>query len=150
MNALLTAITLWLSANFSLPMVPDHPHVERVPSARIFAILTRGVASDKFTSPAPPYQAGSGSVVSVYDDTAKTIYLPQDWTGATPAELSVLVHEMVHHAQNALGLKYQCMQEREQLAYLAQERWLGLFGRSLASEFEIDAMTLLVRTKCFH
>jgi hypothetical protein len=36
------------------------------------------------------------------------------------------------------------------LAASSQERWLGLFGRSLASEFQIDAMTLLVRTKCFH
>jgi hypothetical protein len=57
---------------------------------------------------------------------------------------------MVHHVQNLLGLKYHCSQEREQLAYVAQERWLGLFGRSLASDFELDPLTVLVKTKCFH
>ena len=57
---------------------------------------------------------------------------------------------MVHHAQNLLGLKHECPQEREKLAYLAQDRWLGLFGRSLESDFELDPMTLLIRTKCLH
>src|SRR5260221_11569978 len=31
--------------------------------------------------------------------------------GRTPAELSILVHEMVHHFQNVLGLKHECPQE---------------------------------------
>jgi hypothetical protein len=46
----------------------------------------------------------------------KTIYLPKNWTGSTPAELSVLVHEMVHHLQGATKTKYECPQAREQLA----------------------------------
>ena len=55
---------------------------------------------------------------------------------------------MVHHLQNAAGLKYECPQAREQQAYAAQQRWLGLFGSDLRKEFELDAMTLLVRTRC--
>jgi hypothetical protein len=62
----------------------------------------------------------------------------------------VLVHEMVHHVQNVGGLKYACPQEREKLAYTAQERWLGLFGRNLEADFEIDAFSLLVKTRCLH
>jgi hypothetical protein len=38
--------------------------------------------------------------VAVYDDLTKTIFLPHSWKGETPADLSVLVHEMVHHLQN--------------------------------------------------
>ena len=67
----------------------------------------------------------------------------------TPAELSVLVHEVVHHIQNLLSLKFECPQQRERLAYLAQERWLGLFNRSLASDFELHPLSLLVKTRCF-
>ena len=89
-------------------------------------------------------------IVSVYDDTTKTIYLPVGWTSSKPADLSVLVHEMVHHLQNVAGLKFECPQEREQLAYSAQERWLGLFGHDLLHDFELDGFTILVKTKCFY
>jgi hypothetical protein len=55
-------------------------------------------------------QRGSPDVreaVAAYDDEMKTIYLPEGWTGATPAERSVLVHPMVHHLQNLGKLKYE-------------------------------------------
>ena len=55
---------------------------------------------------------------------------------------------MVHHLQNRAGLKFACPAEREQMAYEAQDKWLGLFGRNLQSEFEIDAFTLRVSTTC--
>jgi len=56
----------------------------------------------------------------------------------------------VHHVQNVAGLKYACAQEREKLAYEAQERWLGLFGHSLERDFELDGFSLLVKTRCFY
>lgn len=70
------------------------------------------------------------------------------WTGKSPADVSVLVHEMVHHVQNVAGLKYACPEEREKPAYDAQNQWLALFGRKVTEEFELDPMTLLVRTNC--
>jgi len=88
--------------------------------------------------------------VAVYSYATQTIYLPEGWTGTSPAELSVLVHELVHHVQNVAGLKYACAQEREKLAYEAQERWLGLFGHSLERDFELDGFSLLVKTRCFY
>jgi len=48
-----------------------------------------------------------------------------------------------------LRLKYECPQEREKLAYIAQDRWLALFGHSLESDFHMDAFSLLVKTQCF-
>jgi hypothetical protein len=74
--------------------------------------------------------------------------LPDQWTGRSAAELSVLVHELVHHLQEAAELRYECPAAREQLAYAAQERWLGLFGLSLSSEFDIDPFTLKISTEC--
>jgi len=91
---------------------------------------------------------GGSEIVAVYEDATQTIFLPEGWAGASPAEMSVLVHEMVHHLQGNAKLGYACPQEREKLAYAAQQRWLGLFGRTLSSEFEIDPFTLLVRTGC--
>jgi hypothetical protein len=88
--------------------------------------------------------------VAVYDDLTKTIYLPDTWKGETPADLSILVHEMVHHLQNTSRKKYECPGAREQMAYAAQDKWLKLFGRDLLSEFQIDAFTLRVSTACLN
>jgi hypothetical protein len=78
----------------------------------------------------------------------RTIYLPEGWTGRSPSEVSVLVHELVHHLQNVGGLKFECAGERERPAYQAQSRWLELFDKNLAEEFNLDPMTVLVRTNC--
>jgi len=36
------------------------------------------------------------------------MYLREGWSGATAAEISVLVHEMVHHLQHEARLGYAC------------------------------------------
>ncbi len=74
--------------------------------------------------------------------------LPKGWAGRSHAELSVLLHELVHHIQTTAHLTYECPAAREKLAYAAQEKWLGLFNLSLASEFNIDPFTLKVATEC--
>ena len=51
--------------------------------------------------------------------------------------------------RNVAGLAYDCAEAREKPAYQAQARWLELFDTSLEQEFELDAMTLLVRSNCF-
>lgn len=150
MNALMTAIVLWLSANFGLPAIHNHPRVELVRAASIAALRYKGLSGWQLERPAAPDQSGQREVVSVYDDARMTIYMREDWTGSTPAELSILVHEMVHHLQNLGKLKFECPQEREQLAYAAQERWLSLFGSDLLHAFELDPLALLVSTKCMH
>lgn len=134
MKALLAAISLWLSANFDLPDAGRHPSIEFAAPEVIADLRQRGSPGD--------------DVVAVYRDDVETIYLPRGWTGATAGELSVLVHEMVHHLQNAGGLRYACPGERERTAYEAQGRWLDMFGSNLNDAFGINQMTLLVRTRC--
>ncbi len=55
---------------------------------------------------------------------------------------------MVHHLQNVGGLKYECPQAREKLAFVAQERWLRMYGTDLEKEFGIDPFSLLVLSNC--
>ncbi len=87
-------------------------------------------------------------VHSFYSVETKTIYLLPDWTGRTPAELSVLVHEMVHHLQNLSRATFQCPEALERLAYEAQDKWLNLYGHSLLSDFEMDRTSVAVATAC--
>jgi hypothetical protein len=150
---LLAAIEAWLVLHFDLPSVDHPPRIELVPPSKIAALRYQGLLSNPRSENAPSGDAGAASrsdVVAIYSDATQTIYLPEGWTGTTAAELSVLVHEMVHHVQNVGGLKYQCPQEREKLAYMAQERWLGLFGHNLEADFELDAFSLLVKTRCLY
>jgi hypothetical protein len=153
MHALLTAIVIWISANFGLPATDDLPNLKFVPKSEMAQVRYGRLATvrpDRVAvehSRSPSAEAAWG-VYSFYDIDAMTIYLPEDWTAVSPADISMLVHEMVHHMQNLAGVKYECAEAREKLAYSAQSRWLELFGRTIAGEFKIDPMTILVRTNC--
>ena len=146
-HALMKAIVDWLAHEFGLPANHDYPTIQLTSAARITTFRFTGRLSDRPEDRAavPP---GQREVVAAYDGGAQTIYLPAGWTGRTAAELSVLVHETVHHLQHLAGTRFECTQASETLAYAAQEKWLALFGRSLESEFEIDPFTRLVSTRC--
>jgi hypothetical protein len=114
--SLIAAIERWLSTQFDLPAVQSHPRIELVPPEKIVALRYRGLLPNGGTEDAPNSRSAISSesdTVAVYYDSAQTIYLPQGWTGSTAAELSILVHEMVHHIQHLAGLKHECPQERE-------------------------------------
>jgi high-affinity K+ transport system ATPase subunit B len=137
MKVLLTVIMTWLSSNFDLPAVHDLPEIKFVTQREMISLRYGGLALNT-----------ASELVALYDDKTSTILLSDRWTGNTPAELSVLVHELVHHAQNIAKLTYICPEAREALAYAAQEKWLSLFGQSLLTAFELDPLTLKVRTAC--
>jgi hypothetical protein len=153
MDALLTAIVIWISANYGLPASLNHPRIERVASVEMAGLRYKGLLSALQRKTIALQDQESSfekrrDVVALYNDQTRTIYLSDKWAGATPAELSVLVHEMVHHLQNEAGATYECPAEREKLAYEAQDNWLRLFGRNLEQEFEINGLALLVSTSC--
>ena len=139
---LLTEISTWIAQNFDLPAFDPPPKIVFATPGQIASIRYRGVLNHQ-----PSAIAGS-EIVAVYDDSTQTIYLSEGWRGTTPAEVSILVHEMVHHLQSLAGTKFECPQAREQLAYAAQQRWLGLFGHNLEDDFQLDPFTLLVTTRC--
>jgi hypothetical protein len=144
MKALLTAISMWLSINFPLPANPNHPTIKFVSAAEMIAPLKK----NQFRTGDISASEISSDIVSLYSNESKTIFLLDGWTGKTPAELSILVHEMVHHLQNVGQLKFACPEEREELAYKAQDSWLHLFRRDLESDFQMDPFTILVKSKC--
>jgi len=148
----ITAMETWVSNQFDLPTMHEHPRIEFAPPAKIASLRFTDLLSDPGAQVEPNNRAPSAQhdTIAIYDDATRTIYLPEGWSGSTPAELSVLVHEMVHHFQNLLGLKHECPQEREKLAYIAQDCWLGLFGHSLADDFALDPFSLFVKTTCFY
>ena len=138
MEPLINAITLWLSLNFALPLVTDHPRILLVPSQRLVAIRYGGMTG----------RAPDSSVLGAYDARSRTIYLRSDWNSRNASDVSLLVHELVHYLQDRAGLTFDCPEAREAPAYAAQGRWLEFYGTDLQSAFGIDAMTLKLRTAC--
>jgi len=136
---LIDTIEMWLVANFDLEPVTSRPDLVTVSASRLVEIRY-GPASSVLP----------GDVMGAYDESGRIIYLSEGWNGRTPGELSVLVHEMVHHLQASADMRFACPAEREALAYRAQDAWLRLFGTDLESAFGIDPATLLVATVCTH
>jgi len=158
---LIKAVKQWLSSNFGLRAAYPDPIIQFVPLKTLIPLRYQGFLSDWPRDIVFPGQqlaisfeemtsARDRDLIAAYDDEMKTIYLPESWTGNTPAELSVLVHQMVHHLQGASSIRFECPPEREGLAYAAQAKWLGLFGRNLKDEFDIDPLTLAISTRCIN
>ena len=151
-KALLTLITAWLAQNFDLPAIVDQPRVNVVDPKAMAKLRRGGIGAEARTmapafNPSRPLDRNEDSI-AVYDDDARTIYLSNGWTSRTPRDVSVLVHEMVHHAQNMTGQKFECLEAREKAAYAAQESWLAMFGLNLEDELNIDPFTVLVKGMC--
>lgn len=150
----LAEIAKWLSANYDLPYAAEQPRVERVSKLRLQQLRYRALLPSQsqaiggeHATPLPEHQR---EVVAVYDDRTRTVFLPDSWTGASTADRSVLVHEMVHHLQNLAGQTFACAAEREKTAYLAQDQWLRLHGLELEKEFDVDMFTVVVLSACMN
>jgi hypothetical protein len=133
----LSSIVTWIANAVGLPAIYDHPRIERVSTEE----LAGGPRNSLFVSPR--------GILSRYDSARMVIHLPNDWRSDTPGGISVVVHEMAHHLQAVAGLQYGCHEERERLAYIAQERWLAAFGQNLEKSFGIDPQMFMFLTECY-
>jgi hypothetical protein len=137
-NALAGAIGAWLTAAFDLPVAP--PPEIRFSAPEEMAALYLGAEAAA--------ARGGRSVVALYDRQERTVHLPEGWTGESAAEISMLVHEMVHYLQHEAGYRPGCPAQSEALAYEAQARWLAHFGRDLTGELAIDPLFLKLLAIC--
>ena len=126
-----SAIMHWVSGYLRISGRYDLPCIEFAQTGSIAALRSKNSHSKR-------------QDMGAYDDAANTIYLPEGWTGKTPAEVSILIHQMVYHVQKLAGRKYECSWERERLAYAAQERWLRLHDSNLWDTFAIDRTIFLL------
>jgi hypothetical protein len=132
-----------------LEVVPDLPRLvltsaDGMRTARLRLLREAGLATDADRS------GRLRPVLAFYDARHGVIHLPAGWTGATPAEQSILVHEMVHHFQAKTGQRFACPEEREKAAFAAQARWLERSGLTLEGAFRINRMFRVMVTNCFH
>lgn len=135
MDILVTALTAWVAAASGLPQAPDIPSLERTDDILHAAMQTGHVSATR-------------EILGAYDGETATIFLTRHWDAGDPVEVSILVHELVHHLQHRAGMTYPCPEAREALAFKVQAEWLARFDTDLEADFEIDAVTLKLRTEC--
>jgi len=153
MQELIAVIATWISLNYGLPPYEAPPAVAFASAAEM-AELRADRVSQHAPDPAPidgkriVEDGSQHEVHALYDSVTETIYLPKAWSASSPADVSILVHEMVHHMQHETDTFFSCPQEREKLAYRAQARWLGHTDDTLEGAFGLDPLTILVRSNC--
>lgn len=76
-----------------------------------------------------PPGRGQGPTRGFYDPDTGTIYLVEPWSAENPADVSVLLHELIHHRQD--DRYYACPGAQELPAYRAQKAWLAERGLPL-------------------
>ena len=137
MQEIMNVLVAWLSVTTGLPAAETLPEVKQLPPHHI-ATVHFGYELDKATD----------DIVAVYIPSSQTVVLRDDWDSRKPADVSVLVHELVHHMQHAAGKEFMCREAAEAGAFEAQQRWLAQFGMNLESAFGIDAFSLKLKTSC--
>jgi hypothetical protein len=137
----------WLALNFDLPPTRTMPNIAFASPLE----LMKRRAADRAQWQGFKYDddpASLRNVVAVYDTVTTKIYLPLNWVGTSPADQSVLVHEVVHHLQNVGRLRFECPAAREKVAYFAQDAWLRRSNISLEDEFGVDMFTIVASSAC--
>jgi hypothetical protein len=119
-QALLKSLACWLAVGFQLPDGVEQPRLAFAAPEKIFALRYRQLLENSTAAKQGLLADGQRSTVAIYIDSERTLYLPKGWNGHSPAELSILVHELVHHLQSLGGKKFECPQAREEIAYDAQ------------------------------
>lgn len=139
MNDLIAVLTAWISVTTGLPGSATLPDVQLTPPQLLSALRYQDATPQRHRP-----------VMGLYVDSTATVHLPRTWDSRRIADVSVLVHELVHHLQNTAELTHECGASRERAAYRAQAQWLAMFGLTLESEFGIDALTLKLSTECLY
>ncbi len=144
-RGMVLALETWIADRLHVPPLATVPRFAFATPHQLITMRYRAVPGDQSGgAKAPP----DGEVVALYERESGAIYLPAGWSGRTPAELSVLAHELVHYIQDQAGLRYACPEEMEKAAFDTQAELLAMFGTDLEEEFGIDPFTQLVRTIC--
>lgn len=139
MDVLIASLLSWLAQATDLNAVGPAPTVQFASSADLAELRYAGLELQ-----------ARRDVVGLYVDETRTILLTEGWDAGDPADVSALVHELVHHLQNDAGARYWCSGEREAEAYAVQAEWLAQFDMTLESEFGLDPVTLELTTTCFY
>ncbi len=128
-TTLISVLNTWLDTKTEFQAPESRPQIEFVNIER--AELLHDVAD-----------RSSGRIRGLYDSESEIIYLVEPWSPENPRDISVLLHEMVHHRQKSQH--WYCEQAQEWRAYQIQAQWLA--EQQIADGFYWPA--ILLQSSC--
>lgn len=120
----------WLDAHFSLPRNAGSPDI-------------RWIDRHSAASLAGPQLQAHENLRGLYDPDSQTIWLVQPWNARDPRDVSVLLHELIHHRQAVAGHWY-CPAAQELPAYRTQQKWLA----GLGLELDVNWIAIVLEAGC--
>jgi hypothetical protein len=115
MPKLVDILDNWLDANSDMPRNEQAPIVRQVDG-----LSARDMSGTH-------YAADSNKTRGLYDEQSGAIWLVRPWDNRNPYDVSVLLHELIHHRQAVAGHWY-CAGAQELPAYRLQQTWLAELG----------------------
>lgn len=110
-GALTVALERWLDRESPYPARDENPAIRLISEQRAYALSGQG-------------QRLGFRRRGLYDAETGTIYLVRPWSMRSPSDVSVLLHELVHHRQ--VGARHWvCPGQQEEPAYRLQDAWLA-------------------------
>ena len=114
-SALVENLDDWIDVHSEYARHPDAPEIQWINRAQAARLQTTAQTAKLETTR------------GLYDPEAGTIYLVRPWDRRKPYDVSVLLHELIHHRQTKTGHWY-CPGAQEQDAYKLQDAWLAQLG----------------------
>ena len=90
------------------------------------------------------------TTMGLYDHEKKIVYLNHTLKKQNKViHDSVLLHELIHHMQFHNKVKFRCLGELEEIAYMLQDKWLQKKGKkSVFEELEISPLYFYIIIQC--
>lgn len=144
MDQLLLALMVWTSAQTGLPVPDELPEIAIEDRCEIERLFYGNAQLDCGES--------AVSVQAIYDTRHSRMVLPESWTAESIYDVSMLVHELVHHLQASAGVTPATVactgREIEKPAYDAQIAWLEAAGLDAYETMGINGLAYHLLTMC--
>jgi hypothetical protein len=136
MKELIAVLLAWISLELGVGP-PAPPAVETVSQQQLVELAY---------GPGAPSDA---SVTALYRAPIRTVYLNTAWQADSLRDRATLLHELVHHVQEARELPSACLSAREAAAYHLTIKWLRQNGVLDPYAFlNINEFTIAVLSMC--
>ena len=137
MKSLILALVTWASAQTGLPSTDSLPVVKHVSAKQMWHMAHPGMEYEP---------DGTQQYLGLYANGV--MWLRDDWSPQSPLDVSVLLHELVHHMQAQANVEYPCRGKMEKVAHEAQFAWLEAAGLDPYETIGLNQLYYVMVTTC--
>jgi len=137
MKTLILALMTWASTQTGLPVPDTVPIVKHVSAEQMWHMARPGTEYDA---------DGAQQYLGLYANGV--MWLRDDWSTDNVRDVSILLHESVHHMQAEAGTEYRCRGESERVAHEVQFAWLEAAGLDPFETIGINKLYYVMVTTC--